>query len=83
MEFCVTLKAFAMNIFRAIAAQKARNPEERSPEREKLGPHRIIFVFREHLGPTWGELRDILAPVACTTSFSLKWPDGFLRRHRI
>jgi hypothetical protein len=72
VRFCATLKAMGVNIFRASAVQKAITYEEGTPEMGKSGLYVVISIFKEHLGPIWGQLRNIFAPSAYNYGFELK-----------
>jgi hypothetical protein len=62
VRFCATLKAIGVNIFRAAAVQKAIYYEQGFPEGGKFRLYHVIFVFKEHFGTIWGQLRNIFAP---------------------
>jgi len=72
VRFCATLKAIGVNIFRAAAVQKAINYEKGSPEGGKFRLYHVIFVFKEHFGTVWGQLRNIFAPFAYNYESELK-----------
>jgi len=59
VRFCATLKAVAVNIFRATAVRRALNNEKAVHQRRLLGHIHTIFVVKEHLLMAWGQLRNI------------------------
>jgi len=72
VRFCATLKAIGVNIFRAAAVQKAINYEKGSPEGGKFRFYHVIFIFKEHFGTVWGQLKNIFAPFAYNYESELK-----------
>jgi len=60
VRFCATLKAVAVNIFRATAVRRALNGDKSAHQRGLLGQIHAIFVVKEHLLMAWGQLRNIL-----------------------
>jgi len=59
VRFCATLKAVAVNIFRATAVRRALNSDKAAHQRGLLGQIHAIFVVKEHLLMAWGQLRNI------------------------
>jgi len=59
VRFCATLKAVAVNIFRATAVRRALNGDKAAHQRGLLGQIHAIFVVKEHLLMAWGQLRNI------------------------
>jgi hypothetical protein len=54
-----TLKAVAVNIFRATAVRRALNNEKAVYQRRLLGYRPAIFVIKEHALMAWSQLRNI------------------------
>jgi hypothetical protein len=59
VRFCATLKAVAVNIFRATAVRRALNGDTAAHQRRLLGHIHAIFVVKEHLLMAWGQLKKI------------------------
>ena len=72
MRFCVTLKAIAINIFRATAVRKAINVIEGTPAEVQFSLYRTFFVFKEHFGTILNRLRNVFTPFAYMCQFELK-----------
>jgi len=59
VRFCATLKAVAVNIFRATAVRRAVNGDKAAHQRGLSGLIHAIFVVKEHVLMAWGQLRNI------------------------
>jgi len=59
VRFCATLKAVAVNIFRATAVRKALNADKAAHQRGLSGQIPVIFVVKEHLLMAWSKLKKI------------------------
>jgi len=59
VRFCATLKAVAVNIFRATAARKALNGDTAAHQRRLSGHIHTILVVKEHVLMAWSQLRNI------------------------
>jgi hypothetical protein len=62
VRFCATLKAVAVNIFRATAVRKALNTAKAAHGTVLPSLLYAIFVVKEHLLMAWGELKKIFIP---------------------
>jgi len=58
--FCATLKALAVNIFRAAAVRKAANPYQRDQNSTCFGLNRVILIIKEHFAMTVSHLEYII-----------------------
>ena len=72
VRFCVTLKAIAINIFRATAVRKAINAIEGTPAEVQLSLYRAFLVFKEQFGSILERLRNIFTPFIYHYEFELK-----------
>jgi hypothetical protein len=61
VRFCVTLKATAVNIFRATSVRNARKAAQRPPAGRNSGVFRPIYVFKERLLTLWDLSCDLLS----------------------
>jgi hypothetical protein len=59
VRFCATVKAVAVNIFRATAVRRALNTAKTAHQRGISGLIHAVFVVKEHLLMAWGQLRKI------------------------
>jgi hypothetical protein len=59
VRFCATLKAVAVNIFRATAVRKALNGDTAAPQRGLLGHIHVIFVVKERFVKVWDQTAKI------------------------
>jgi hypothetical protein len=59
VRFCATLKAVAVNIFRATAVRRALNGNTAAHQRGLLGHIHVIFVVKEHVLMVWSQLKKI------------------------
>jgi hypothetical protein len=59
VRFCATLKAAAVNIFRATAVRRALNGDTAAHQRGQLGHIHVIFVVKEHMLMVWSQLSKI------------------------
>ena len=59
VRFSATLKAVAVNIFRATAVRKALNTAKAAHQRGLSGQIHAIFIVKEHLLMAWGQLKKI------------------------
>ena len=59
VRFCATLKAAAMNIFRATAVRRALNGDTAAHQRGLSGHIPVIFVVKEHVLMVWSQLNKI------------------------
>jgi len=59
VRFCATLKAVAVNIFRATAVRRALNGDKTAHQRGLSGQIHAIFVVKEHFLMAWSQLRNI------------------------
>jgi hypothetical protein len=57
VRFCATLKAIGVNIFRATAVRRAVNNDRTAHGGVLSAQMHAIFVIKEHLQMTWGQLR--------------------------
>jgi hypothetical protein len=62
VRFCATLKAVAVNIFRATAVRRALNGDTAAHQRGLLGHIHVIFVVKEHVLMVWSQLNRIFNP---------------------
>jgi hypothetical protein len=62
VRFCATLKAVAVNIFRATSVRRALNTAKAAHQRGLSGQIHAIFVVKEHLLIAWGQLKKIFIP---------------------
>ncbi len=69
VRFCATLKATAVNIFRAAAVRAARKSDNPAPLGTFSAIFRPVYVFKERLFSIWPGTRKILTPVAFKTKF--------------
>ena len=60
VSFCATLKALAVNIFRATAARKAAAYAEASHKKGRAGLNYLIFIIKEQLESIWNQVKSIL-----------------------
>ncbi len=72
VRFCVTLKAIAINIFRATAVRKAINAIEGTPAVVQFSLYRAFLVFKEQFGSILERLRNIFTPFVYHYEFELK-----------
>jgi hypothetical protein len=59
VRFCATLKAVAVNIFRATAVRRVLNSAKAAHQRGLSGQIPAIFVVKEHMFTAWGHLKKI------------------------
>jgi hypothetical protein len=59
VRFCATLKAVAVNIFRATAVRRALNTAKAGHQRGLSGHIPVIFVVKEHVLMAWSQLKEI------------------------
>jgi len=59
VRFCATLKAVAVNIFRATAVRRALNGDKTAHQRGLSGQIYAILVVKEHFLMAWSQLRNI------------------------
>jgi hypothetical protein len=59
VRFCATVKAVAVNIFRATAVRRALNTAKTAHQRGISGLIHAVFVVKEHVLMAWGQLRKI------------------------
>jgi len=59
VRFSATLKAVAVNIFRATAVRRALNGDKTAHQRGLSGQIHAIFVVKEHFLMAWSQLRNI------------------------
>jgi len=59
VRFCATLKAVAVNIFRATAVRRAVNNDKAALQGVLSLQMHAVFVVKEHFVMVWGQLRNI------------------------
>jgi hypothetical protein len=59
VRFCATLKAVAVNIFRATAVRRVVNNGDAAHGRRLSGQMHSVFVVKEHFLMAWSQLRNI------------------------
>jgi len=83
VKLCATLKAAAINIFRAAAVQKALNRKNGSPGGENSFMNHVVFVFKEQFSHIDLRLRNISRQFETNNHLRLNWAAYFLRGHQL
>jgi hypothetical protein len=58
--FCATLKAIGVNLFRAVAVQKAANYDKAAINKAIDTLNHAVFIIKEHFMTTLSHLKSIL-----------------------